>query len=165
MKKNNSDKNKIKFESFKDEYYLYLKSEITAYSYDFGKVILEINLIPENTIKEELIFPFFENNRIYTSKNSYYREKFNLDDFEISKEIAVDRMFYSLNGITNNSESHKIKSLVYAFIDLFECPKFYSYDAELWQNLEQEDHMWSYGGAIIIDKNKIGIFWVNDFAD
>jgi hypothetical protein len=166
----------IKFGSFEDEYYHYLRDEILSHHLSSGEIILIINSYsPKTKELKELMFEFFENNNIKTSKTEYHKKNLRMEDLEITKEQAVEIITYALSTKINYTkidkefEKPERKRFAFEVINLFNYPKFYTLSSDwydkLWIRELDINDFWKGGGAIIIDNDKIGIFWVNDLYD
>ncbi len=87
---------------------------------------------------------------------------------EISKNEAIESISYGLSiklNYTlvdrefNKSDQNKA---AWGFLSFFKNPKFYSGEPGIWQTVDISNEFYEAGGAILIDSEKIGLFWVND---
>lgn len=130
-----------------------------------GQVIFEFDSL-ENVQQQDLnatIKAFFDKHGIHTENR--------FDVHKITREEAVKSICYGLSTKLNytsilmefsTSDQH---TAAYRFLELFEYPQYYTIEQRVWQNPLNMDDFWETGGALVIDKRHIGIFWTNDLYD
>lgn len=139
-----------------------IKDKITSHHLLSGEVILCFeNINGKIGTLRQLIDAFLKNNGIKT-------ETLKFDLIEISDKEAIKSICYGLSTKPNYTAIQKEflktdqNTLSYSFCQLFDKPKFYSLNTRIYQMDLNLGDFWESGGAIAIDKNMIGLFWVND---
>lgn len=142
-----------------------LKDKIKSHNLKSGEVILLYDKVDSNKTEiSEVIKSFFAEHSLMT-----YPTKFTLT--EVSYYDAVDSMKYGLRTKPNYTvidvdfSTSDQNQIVHSFLQLFDNPKFYSIDSKLYKDTLDLNDFWESGGAIIIDKNAIGVLWTNDLYD
>lgn len=142
-----------------------LRNDINSHGLISGEIIIQFDDINPNSRNIKLIVDnFFEHNSIKTFPIDY-------NITEIAEKEALSSIIYGLSEKPNYTKINKpfIKTdqnkFAYTFIQLFDNPKYYSINTRLYKtDLDLED-FWESGGAIVIDKCSIGLFWTNDLYD
>ena len=142
-----------------------LTNELNSHLLKSGEVILQFDQIkthPKNL--KDIIETFFEINSIKTVTKQF-------DIVEISKDEAINSIIYGLSIKPNYTliatpftKSGQNK-FAFNFVQLFDNPTFYSVNTRLYKTDLNLGDFWESGGAFGIDKNMIGLFWINDLYD
>jgi len=142
-----------------------LEDKVKSHNLKSGEVILLYDKVDYNKTEiSEAIKVFFSEHSLMT-----YPTKFTVT--EINYHDAVDSMKYGLRTKPNYTSIDVEFSIsdqsqiVYSFLQLFDNPKFYSIDSKLYKGSLDLNDFWESGGAIIVDKDSIGILWTNDLYD
>ncbi len=127
-----------------------------------GEVIVLHDSIGETRIGLTVVIKhFLSANLIKTYPDTF-------DIKEITFEEAINSMKYGLSTkpdytrIDTEFSIHDQNQLVYSFLHLFDNPRFYTINAKIFRTDLDLNDFWESGGAILTDKNSIGLFWTND---
>jgi hypothetical protein len=142
-----------------------LKAKVKSHNLKSGEVILLYDKIDnKKTEISETVKDFFAVHSLMT-----YPAMFTIT--EINYNDAVNSMKYGLatkpnyTVIETEFSTSDQSQIVYNFLQLFDNPNFYSIDTKLYKEALDLNDFWECGGAIVIDKNAIGILWTNDLYD
>ncbi len=134
-----------------------LKDKVNSHNLKSGEVILLYDKVDNNKTEiSEMVTVFFAQHSLMT-----FPTKFIVT--EVSYNHAVNSMKYGLTTKPNYTvidvefSTSDQNQIVYSFLQLFDNPKFYSIDSKLYKETLDLNDFWKSGGAIIIDKNPIGV--------
>lgn len=136
------------------------------------RLFLKINQIQTRFLSvNDLVINFFRSVGIRTEETAFDNRKINFEHQRLTHEKALQEIMYALSTKPNFTlidypfSPSKAQKYAEQFIKFFDKPHFYAYQAKLYQkNLDTSD-LWESGGFLIMDDNKVGIFWVNDLYD
>jgi len=143
----------------------HIRQTILYHNLKSGEIIFEFGEIGcPDAEPNEIVLSFFKNYDIkFEGKNLFL--------ISSDKETSLDSIKFGLGSKPNYSlfdaefnESKKSK-LAFTFFGLFDWPKFFQIENRIYQKEIPLDDFWLSGGALLIDKNYIGILWVNDLYD
>lgn len=146
-------------------YFEEFKESTISHNLKSGEIIIFIynhNINQHHT--DRLIREFLLETGIKISNPSFHVSKYNKPD-------AIKSMKYGLSTKPNYTSIDKefnesdINSIVNRFIEFFNSPNFYSINSKIYLNDLDLNDYWETGGSILIDKDKIGILWINDLYD
>jgi hypothetical protein len=89
----------------------------------------------------------------------------------MSEADALKSIKYGLSSKLNYTKLDKEFSqsdqndLAFTFLQLFEKPSFYTVNSRVYKSDLDLGDFWESGGAILVDKERIVIFWTNDLYD
>lgn len=142
-----------------------IKSRIASHGLKSGEVIVFCNdLANHERHVKQIVNTFLRNNSIHTEPSEF-------ELTEISKDEALKSIKFGLSTKPNYTAIDKEFSqsdqneLAFTFLQLFDKPKFYALDSRVYKTDLDITDFWESGGAIVIDKERIGIFWTNDLYD
>lgn len=142
-----------------------LRRMIAEHHFLSGEVIFELEPL-EQVQQEDLhatVKAFFNRHGILTENR--------FDVHKITREEAVRSICYGLSTKLNytsilkeftKSDQH---TAAFRFLELFDQPQCYTIEQRIWQKPLNLDDFWETGGALVMDKQHIGIFWTNDLYD
>ena len=119
----------------------------------------------------DLIINFFRSMGIRTEETAFDNRRINFEKQRLSKEEALDKIFYGLKSKPNFTlidypiSAEKAQEYTQEVIDFFDEPRFYGYESKIYQKSLDLSDLWKSGGFLIVDNEKVGIFWVNDLYD
>jgi len=142
-----------------------LKDKVKSHNLKSGEVILLYDKVDNNKTEiTKTVTDFFTKHSLMTYPTKFIVTEINYND-------AVNSMKYGLTTKPNYTavdaefSTSDQNQIVYSFLQLFDHPKFYSIDSKLYKGILDLNDFWESGGAIIIDKNSIGVLWTNDLYD
>ena len=142
-----------------------LKEKVNSHNLKSGEVILLYDKVDNNKTEiSETVKDFFTQHSLMTFPTNFIVTEVNYND-------AVNSMKYGLTTKPNYTavdvefSTSDQNQIVYGFLQLFDNPKFYSIDSKLYKETLDLNDFWESGGAIIVDKNSIGVLWTNDLYD
>ena len=142
-----------------------IKSRIASHGLKSGEVIVVCDdLHNQKGDIKEIVVTFLRDNSINTKPSVF-------EIIEISKDEALKSIKYGLStkpnytAIEQEFSTSDQNELTFSFLQLFDKPKFYSLDSRIYKTDLDKTDFWESGGAIAIDKERIGIFWTNELYD
>ncbi len=161
-----------KFIDFEDADYLKLKRKVKAHNLRSGEIILEICQIQTRFFSvNDLVINFFRSVGIRTEETAFDNRKINFEKQRLSQETALQKIMYALSIKPNFTlidypiSPYQAQKYAEQFISFFENPRFYAYQSRLYQKTLDLSDLWEADGFLIMDDNRVGIFWVNDLYD
>lgn len=142
-----------------------IKTEINFHNLKSGEIIflfekMDANILDPKTKIQKLF---------YRNKVQILPKSFEL--IELTKAESIKSAKYGLSTKPNYtsidiefSESEKNK-IIFSFLKLFDNPKFYSINAKIFTIKLDLNDFWESGGFVAIDKDSIGMLWINDLYD
>ena len=147
------------FESdcFKD-----FKRAVESHNIKSGEIILEIFEHYTNRYDFEILIPkFLKVINVRTERSSFKIRK-------LQRNEALESIRYGLTTKPNYTcidkefSNSEINEYVLGFINMFNNPDLYGVGTRLYRSELDLNDFWEVGGAISVDDEKIGIFWIND---
>jgi hypothetical protein len=139
-----------------------LKREVQLHGLRSGEIIIELSQIVDiNAPIEDLIGPFLAIHNIKAENRNFVTKEINLEKAinSIIYGFSVKPNYTKIDTVFSDTQKNKI---AYTFIRLFDNPQFYSLNTRIYREQLDPGDFWETGGAIVVDKNMIGIIWVND---
>ncbi|NMM50770.1 hypothetical protein [Marinigracilibium pacificum] len=150
---------------FNPNYIIEFRNAIESHNLKSGEIILQIcehDGYRDNYIN--LIKDFFTKTNIHLEKESFdiNRIKRNEAISAIKFGLSTKPNYTSIDKEFNESDKNRYAN---GFIDFFINPDFFSVNVRIFNKDLDLNDFWETGGAILIDDNKIGLFWINDLYD
>lgn len=150
---------------FDPKYFQDFKEAITSHNLISGEIILAIWEHDKNKFQINELLPEL----LKVEDLKIEDQNFKLE--EISKKEAIESIKYGMSTKVNYTmidrefSPSEQNQYAHGFLDFFTDCKYYITKSRLYHDELDLNDFWEMGGAIAIDNEKIGIFWINDLYD